>query len=143
MHLFMYCICFPLMCHTFNCAVASIVFTTNGDNAAGSEFTITATVNISEIVHVQAINVTWLDSSESEQSNTIEVVSSGMSELNPSGPVVSTLDLAFSSLLLSQAGVYTLVVTITDTGMNTVTIQRTYQVTVQGKCNCLSVICSV
>ena len=142
MHVFMYCICFHMMCHTFNCVVVSIVFTTNGDTVAGSEFTITATVNISEIVDVQDVNITWLDSSGSEQ-NRSEDIASGMSELNPSGPVVSTLDLVFSNLLLSQAGVYTLVVNITDTGMNTVALQRTYQVTVQSKWNYLLFICSV
>ena len=117
--------------YALNCAVVSITITTNGDNLAGSEFNLTATINISEIVDVQNLNITWLHSN----GNIAETAGNGQLALNPSGPVVSTLDLVFSNLLMSQAGVYTLVVTITDTGLNTATLQRSYQVTVQSKCN--------
>ena len=128
---------------------------------AGSEFTVTATVNISELVAVQTLRLTWLDSSGNErnttllamdssgsgskqniisgdssgyeQSGTTETTAGGMSAFSPSGPFVSTLDLVFNNLLLSQVGLYTFLATITETSLNTITLERTYQITAQSK----------
>ena len=138
LHVFTYFNHFHFMYFTLNFVVVSITFSTNGDNVAGSEFNITATINISEIIEVQSLNITWLHSN----GNTIETAGKGQLELNPSAQVVFMLDLVFSNLLLSQAGVYTLVVNITDTNLNTVTLQRTYQVTIRSKCSFLLFICS-
>ena len=97
---------------------------------AGLEFSITATVNISDIVDIQSLNITWSDSSGNEQIGTSEVVGSGMSELNPG---VSALDLTFSSLKLSQAGVYTIGLLISDLNGSIAVIQRSYSLVVQSK----------
>ena len=110
--------------------MVSTVFITNGDNVAGSQFTISATVNISEIVDVQSLDLTWLNGNAS----VVNTTWSGQSKTNSSGPVVSTLDLVFNTLFLSQAGVYTLSITVTDSEVNNVTLLRTYQLTVQSKC---------
>ena len=104
---------------------------------AGSEFSIAATFNISEVVDVQTLNITWLDSSGNEQNATSEVLGSGMSEINPFGPVVSTLDLTFSSLKLSQAGVYTIGILIFDIYGSIISIQKYYLLIIQGKCSYL------
>ena len=103
----------------------------------GSEFSIAATINISEIVDVLALIIQWSDSSGNEQNATSEVVGSGMSELVPSGPVVPTLDLTFSSLNLSQAGVYTIGILIFDVYGNVVSIQRSYLLIIQSKSSIL------
>ena len=106
---------------------------------AGSQFTISATVNISEIVDVQSLDLTWLNCNGSVVNTTTW---SEQSKTNSSGPVVSTLDLVFNTLFLSQAGVYTLSITITDSEVN-VTLLRTYQLTVQSKCRfgkCLNIL---
>ena len=109
----------------------------------GSEFSIAATINISEIVDVLALIIQWLDSSGNEHNATSEVVGSGMSELIPFGPVVSTLDLTFSSLKLSQAGVYTIGILIFDIYGSIASIQRYYLLIIQGKCSYLLCISSV
>ena len=106
---------------------------------AGSQFNISATVNISEIVDVQSLDLTWWNGNES----VVNTTWSGQSETNSSGPVVSTLDLVFNTLLLSQAGVYTLQVTISDSELNNVTLPRTYELIVQSKCRfgkCLTIL---
>ena len=134
--------------------MVSVTFTTNGDNVVGSEYSITATISISEIVVTQTLYIAWLDSSGSELNATSEDIGSGMSgsgmsgqglsgmsELNTSGPIVSTL--AFSKLNLSQAGVYTIRISITDIYGNNVTTQRSYLLIVQCKCIYLSCSCSV
>ena len=118
----------------FICVAVSITFTPNGDSVAGSEFSITATVSIIDEVDVHTLNITWLDSSGSEKSSEIESLGSGSADFDPSG----SLDLVFTNLLLSQAGVYTFMAIITDTESTTVTLQRTYGVTVQSKCSYLA-----
>ena len=136
MFIFLYLLSFDVLYPHF-CIVVSITFTTNGNSVTGSEFSIAATINISEIVDVLALIIQWLDSSGNEQNATSEVVGSGMSELVPSGPVVSTLDLTFSSLTLSQAGVYTIGILIFDIYGNVVSIQRSYLLIIQSKCSYL------
>ena len=136
----MYCACFHLVYFTFNCVVVSITLTTNGDSVAGSEFNITATININVTIGILTPNITWLDS----KGSTIENAWSGQQEFNLSGPVVATLDLVFSNLLLSQAGVYTFMAIITDTYFDDVTLQRIYEVTAQSECSFLLLfVCSV
>ena len=115
----------------------------------GSKFSITATISISETVVVQTIYIAWLDSSGSELNATSEVVEdgmsgqemSGMSELNTSGPVVSTLEIAFSKLNMSQAGVYTIWISIVDVYGNSAIIQRTYLLQLI-QCKCIHLSCS-
>ena len=126
-----FCIRFHLMHFTFICVVVSITFNTNGDSVAGSEFSITATINISEIVDVLALTIRWSDSSGNEQNFTVIVI--GMLEPVPSGPVVSTLDLTFSSLTLSQAGAYSIGITIFDHYGNNVSVHESYLLIIQSK----------
>ena len=118
---------------TYVNVVVSITFPTNGDSLAGSDFSITATINISEIVDVHTVNITLLDSIGSEQNAISEVVGNGVSELNPLGPVVSTLEQNFSNVHLSQAGVYTMLIFIVDIYGNNITLHRHYLLTIRSK----------
>ena len=116
----------------------------------GSKFSITATISISETVVVQTLYIAWLDSSGSELNTTSEVIGNGMSEQgmsgmsgpSTSGPVVSTLEIAFSKLNMSQAGVYTIWINIADIYGNNAIIQRTYLLLIHCKCIYLSCSCS-
>ena len=74
---------------------------TTGDNVAGSNFSIIAIVNISEIIGIQSLKLTWVHSN----GTIIEAAEIGQPEFNLSQPVVSKLDLVFTNLLLSQTGV--------------------------------------
>ena len=110
------------------CVAVSINFTTNGSNETGSEFSVTAIVTV--VVAIQSVNLAWMNSSGSELIST-EIASSGMMELYPSGPVMYTLDLVFISIQLSQADYYTFMTIVTD-NTDTVVLERTYILTLQG-----------